>query len=389
VKRAWLCLAAALLEGAALAAEAPTPNPLDILPIPENDPGPAWLKAGLRLTYSGNARYGTAFEGQMSGGGFTQITVVGMDARTVALELRSYNVAEPGNPAGLVAQAGAIGTPGRGSEWWVNPAALQNVREVNPDLDGDNLLKTKETVIVRLGYPLKGKVYKAIRFRHWQYAKGVDIWLHRVYDEGTGILLYRRETTRSFGDEQVTIAQFENCRALALPWAAGPAPTWLRTTTLLGYDGQFSVAIPGMQPAIRFLSLEMTMNRRGDTWAEYSVKTNQANAPADTTPTPQPSKAKGVSGSAQIGGLWLPPHLLGTLQAGQMIDQDPFTKFETKVVSIGRRPDGLDVVVLSEGHAAQRITYTYDRGSGILLEYTQVVAEPQEMTTTVRLTKRQ
>jgi hypothetical protein len=101
----------------------------------------------------------------------------------------------------------------------------------------------------------------------------------------------------------------------------------------------------------------------GSNWARY-VQT--VNAPGNNPPTPR------VFGSAQFGGLWIPPAALGQLRSGQVLDQDQVTGVVTSVSQIGRVAGDIDGVVLSLVGSGFRLDQVYERQTGVLRHSSRV-----------------
>ena len=80
-----------------------------------------------------------------------------------------------------------------------------------------------------------------------------------------------------------------------------------------------------------------------------------------------PNQTLRISGAAQIGGFWVPPAALGALRTGQTLDTDPFTRVTTVVARVGAGPRGRRVVQIAEIGRGQRLDYTYDAASGMLV----------------------
>ncbi len=96
---------------------------------------------------------------------------------------------------------------------------------------------------------------------------------------------------------------------------------------------------------------------------------------------PTVAEAQLVTGSAQFGGLWIPPAGLTPLQPGQVLDSDPRTGFTVSVA----RADPQSVVV-SEVSPLQRIEYTYDRKNGLMVHYAKTDYYQFNIQTVLRFT---
>jgi hypothetical protein len=142
-------------------------NPfLTILPALRTAPAPNWVKPGTRLTYYSTAatvvrglhRYeedpsctaaqvdcyvqegtGKWFRqkaapgaGRVSGHGYTQVNVVYLDHTVAVLEVRNYGFALGSGPPVILSLAGAVGLPGAGADFWLNPHVLWQAHHIFP-----------------------------------------------------------------------------------------------------------------------------------------------------------------------------------------------------------------------------------------------------------------
>lgn len=378
-------------------------NPwVNLLPALRTAPAPGWLRPGMRLTYySASARIesnpnayvpddtcdpdkpgyhfqsgddDTCFQdnqgkwyrqtprgGPSSGLGLTEVSVVALDQTVAVLDTRSLNLSEGRGPAVSLGAWGSLELPGASGDWWLNPQVLR----------GAIGLSAPYLRVRQLQYPLGGRQYNAI----WVTLNSGGRQAY-VYDADTGVLLHA-STANQAAPIQGPVAQGETragatllsqntllgTRTPAIPWALYPAPDWVRQVSLLHYEGSNTSFVTGGS-----LPYSTTFQRQavGATWALYLQATPQVDAMGAPAP---PAQGYRAFGSAQIGGLWVPPQGLAQLRQGQVLDDDPITRFRVSVRSVGRTPQGGDVVAIAEDGAGQLTETVYDRASGALLYY--------------------
>jgi hypothetical protein len=371
-----------------------------LLPALRTAPAPGWLRPGMRLTYySASARIeggrnvyvpdescdpdkpgytyrdgddDNCFQDNRgkwyrqnpagaatSGLGFTEVNVVALDQTVAVLDTRSLSVVQ--GPAVNLGVWGSLELPGASGDWWLNPQALR----------GALGLSAAYLRVSRVQYPLGNHRYNAI----WVTlnSRGRQAY---VYDADTGVLLHTSTANQAApiqGPVQVGESRggatllsqntLMGTRTPAIPWALYPAPDWVRQVTVLHYEGSTTSFVTGGS-----LPYSTTFQRQavGANWALYLQTTPQLDATGAPAPAEQGYRAVG---SAQIGGLWIPPQGLAQLRQGQVLDDDPITKMRVSVGPVGRTPQGRDAVTIAEDGAGQSSEGVYDRASGTLLSY--------------------
>ena len=381
-------------------------NPwLTLLPALRTAPAPGWLRPGMRLTYySAFARIqqdrerwikdetcnpnnpngaidpdncvlgddrqwyrrhpegapGSITGEAASGHGFTEVNVLALDQTVAVLDARSLNLSDATGPPITLANWGSLELPAAGGDWWLNPQVLR----------GAAGLSAGPLTVMPIPYAITGRRYNAL----WFTLNSAGRHVH-VYDLDTGVLLHtstedKAEPTviRPGASQGAATLLSQNTllgtRTPAFPWARYPAPDWVRQVAVLRYEGGTTseMAGTGMIPASAIFERQAV----GATWALYLVTIPQTDPTGGPTSPTQISRA---FGSAQFGGLWIHPQGLAQLQQGQVLDDDPITKFRVLVRFVGRTPQGADVVVIAEDGAGQLTETVYDRASGGLLYY--------------------
>lgn len=385
-------------------------NPwLTLLPALRTAPAPGWLRQGTRITYyvaaasiqggrhsyrevpdpnpaSGVPCIGLYMDpvtkkcyeqsevGQGSGHGYSQVTVLALDQRVAAVEVRLYVISGASGPAVLGTTSGYIELPGVGGDTWLNPQVLR----------GAAGLKAAGLRVAQVRYPINGRPYNAL----WIQSGGPGAGQTWVYDLDTGVLLHGASATQGApiqgpvaqgesreGATQLSQSTLVGVRTPTIPWAAEPAPDWVGRTSILRYQGSVThyINVGGAAPASLALSVTFQRQNAGYNWAQYVVTTDQ---PGSSVPS-MPAHEVRMYGSGQFGGLWVPPRWLVQLRPGQALDTDPVTGVTVSVGQAGRSPQGVDVVTITEANQALRTDSAYDRATGMLVYFSQFNTESQ------------
>ncbi len=387
-----LGMIASMIGAKVLPAQAQPPtglgaNPfVNLFPALRTAPAPEWLRLGTRLTYysivgnipGGKHRYvkdpagrfrdpltGERYrqvpaEGSrgVSGHGYTQVNVVLLNSAVALLDLRIYGITGTSGPPVIFSEGGAVGLPGAGGDFWLNPDALRGLAGAN-----------SSALQIFLGpYQIKGRPYEAL----WVHS-GTDTW---VYDHSTGVLLHgstgaQRDIRGPLlpsdsrqGAMFISQNTLLDMRTTNLPWASESAPDWVARVRVLRYQGSAGVHVPGSPFLPQPISATYERRDGGANWAHYRQTIIQ-NAPAGLPPNT--AQAELVFGPAQLGGLWIAPRALAQLRSGQIVDTDPVTGVTASVGPIGRIPSGRVAVTITESGAGEQIDYAYDASSGMLL----------------------
>ena len=371
-------------------------------------PAPDWVRPGMRLTFYsalGNVATGEEFwerdengawedpltherfskrkapdAGSGSGHGYTQVNVVSMDGGVAVLEVRAYGYPRYEGPLALISASSTVTVPGFGNDWWANPGVLQRAQTG----------RLRGLSVLRMNHDLDGKRYPALRLQFegkrsaMLTGMGGEVRTGElksrnvlVYSLDSGVLLYAATAAPTVKGTTFTHATLKNTRVVSVPWAGRPAPAWLGQAREFSYSGALTVPVTG-RPTTIPLSAKFTLLRRGRDWAQFR-STSALASPIQGLPTT--NQAELVTGSAQFGGLWIPPEAMGGLRAGQVLDRDPITGVTVSV----SRADG-NVVVISEANQIQRMDFTYRRDNGLMVEYRKVDGHQYNLTTTLRFT---
>jgi len=345
-------------------------NPLlELMPELRQAPAPAWVRAGLRLTYYGasasiprNRYYVYRNErGNLidmdevgpAGAGLAQYDVVALDNTTAALSLTLFIGIENGLPTPTEAFC-ELGVPGATS-LWVNPTVLARADR----FQGGGLQ------VVRMPYTVGGKTYNGVRFDYT--AQGAH---HAaVFEQETGLLIYFTQAAESADGRhvQLAMAQFVSMRQVNIPWTATAAPNWVRGGDSVVYDGTVTAFVPGSPTMPMPYTMTVEAKKSGPKWTQFSVVRYLHGMVNSATEM--------MTGTAQIfRGFWLPLEALNVLQPGQVLDEDPDTKMK---ISVGPALPDSDTIVLTETGGAAQSVYAYDRTNGALVYVREIRANLQ------------
>jgi len=293
-----------------------------------------------------------------SGAGFTVLRVGHVDAQVAQLTSRLYGW-DPLTRQALYSMAwGLVSHAGCMADYWVHPAALASLAEV--DLPGVRIL--------RMPYRLGERVFDAVRIQTTT-ASGFDAY---VFDLASGLLVFHgaRATGAPVvtppvggragvgaGSTQLVSTWIVDVQDAPVPWQAYPAPEWVARVQRLTYAGTMTTVTSGT-PFQLPIDHEVTIDARGHDWL-HGRTVSRMGSIQGMPPSVQASVDS--SGPATIGGLWIAPEALAQLRPGQPIERVEAVGIETVVSeAAGGR------VVLSEHGPLHRIDYAYDLATGVL-----------------------
>jgi hypothetical protein len=314
---------------------------------------PRWLRAGMRVTYQ--AAYATLSQPpavrQMpdvtpppmpAGAGLIQYDVIAKDRSQVVVQATLINTQIQGQPPSPLSHA--VGLPGVG-EIWFAPQALANAESAaGPAFE-----------VARLPLEVEGVAYEVVRMRSVTEG-GEEVW---AFEVASGLLVFYRQAlywpdgTQRSGITMSLLGR----RQVRLPWRRGSVPAWVEpglVGRLAGSQG-FDLGFGPYTPLP--LELHTRVTRVESLWSEHAQTVSMQGQTIGSS--------VGATGVAQLfGGLWLPPEALETLEAGNVLDQDPITEVETRVEQAG--PRQIVLVAAGPGHLT-RLTYDAQNGRLIAL----------------------
>ncbi len=321
---------------------------------------PQWVRPGTRIvthmgtaaiTYGGGRGPNSPLT-RASGQGFVVYDVVAIAGTRVALEVRTY-VSLNGQLSlgGITGQLSLAAV----SDVWVHPDLLQRALGMNGQ---------GEVVAVRMPYPMNGKTVDAIRLDYRARMKANPGSYSSVnsytYDAKSGaLLLMGLDNLNNIAQQRLA-----GIRTINLPWARVPAPGWVANARVLRYSGASTTSVPGAASFAYPVTSELLLGQRGPDWAAFEYR---ATIRYGQGMPPQSSSTPRISGSAQIGSIWIAPAALAQLRAGQTIDTDPFTRIQTVVKYVGPSRSGSYLVVIAERTQGLEMEYGYDRQTGLMV----------------------
>ncbi len=351
-------------------------------------PAPAWVAAGTRITYYAIAasvpgsyhqyvededggwvdpttgdRYRQEDIPAPAGHGYHQVTVTALDDHVAALSIRVFGLTgvERSSPVTTLTWGGAIGIPGAGADYWVDPAVLGSLDEVVTD----------ELKVLRMPYTIGDDTYTSI----WVQVIGDDGNITWVYDTVSGVLLHTASSTTGppltgpvatgegrEGSTFLTQSTFVGWRQTTLPWATSHAPDWLATVHRVDYTGSITIEVLGTPSVVLDASLAVERVQSGDDWARLAISRTIS---SDVAPSITETVVR-VDGPAQVGALFVPPDALRALVAGQVLDTDPITGAVVSVDGIEVAADDTYVTIVERG-PAEWSTTVYAASTGLLV----------------------
>ncbi len=318
-------------------------------------PRPTWVKPGARIIWwaaSNSTAMVTDQNGRRvpkstAGAGFSELTVVAVEGKNVAITVRSY-FSQNGTEAEAPSIAGTVGAivPGGGGDFWVHPKALAALMTRKP---------TPGVQVGRAQKDVNGKkvniVMISMKNMFWQF------------DETSGVLMGHHEKTVPTQQLPVkggSITEFRGFEQVTYPWMKTTMPAWTQKIKTYRYNGTNKMFSPGMPPFAQPLSLTHTRVGGGTTWFMTKVEaklTTQAAVP--------PNPVLSVSGLGVLG-ICLPPKELVKLRVGTVLARNKWAQSETTVVHVGAN-QGRQVVILRESAPQFVNEFHYDTQSGALI----------------------
>ncbi len=349
---------------------------------------PNWITPGLRLTYytiSGFLPYGPhEYTPDPEGGwedkhgnrytqhklegtgshGLLQFNVAAMDRQQVAVQtlFYLYDGMDTSSPTQRL-ETGYVGQAGSGGDLWLHPDALKALLQTYgnrpPPPRGQAGMWISAT-----RKQIEQATYDAVLIALLAESGSRKVW---IYDLASGILLYSSEIAKAGmkvvqgaqvhpGGSMTKSTTFKGSRTLSLPWAGQAAPPWLGQARTFRYSGTFQVNIPGSPPSPLAVNATASITGRGPDWVKFDISTG-GQAPGISS-----ELTTRVSGNHMLCGSWIPPMAMSNLQAGQVLDTDPFTNVTTQVSSVDPQ-----YVTLVHNNPRQQIQYTYRRQDGLLV----------------------
>ena len=335
----------------------PAGHPLfGLVPGDATAPAPDWVRPGLRLTY---AHQGAASTGNPDDLGayvdaFMEIDVLARDADVAIHSVREIERPRAGRSRQLSA-AGEVAPSCGGSGAWIHPALLRRAAVGNRE----------GVTIDAFPYPFEAGSVASLRI-HITRENHLSTWYYSR-DEGLLLEALPANPPPELGETRGlrNHLKLSGRRQRDLPWAGDPAPDWIRTVRSLTWQGTHTTRFPSGPGPVLMLTARATVLRRGADWLEFEQVLTAGGGPGGVT---ELSRARQVSGTAQVGGLWIPPRTLAALKEGRVVDRDPLTQVTTTVTRVRRAADGGGEVTVTEEGLSFRAERGYDLKTGALVK---------------------
>jgi hypothetical protein len=374
-------------------------NDMSVL-MPEllNLPAPSWVKPGGSLTYHTGAatvpggsdyfwrnengdwvgrgqhdkgkRYSYGGQSGTGGEGYTQVDVVAMEGKTVAVNVRLWARHQRGLfpktdlGAATIGGAGPAGSPGN---WWVNAAVLKDA--VAKYGRKDKPAAVRDVHVFAAPCKAGNRSFETIRF---EMASG-NGHTGRNYDVATGLLVYNdssatskeKANTWSGDSNAISFSEIEGTRQITIPWAGGEPPAWVASVRRIVFEGIYAMLTPGAVPFRQPWRVTMDVSGRGRTWLQYRANveiTSVGGLP------PIRSQYELVSGIGQIGGLWVPIGAGTGVPVGTVLDRNPSLGTNVAITQ-----NSGSMLVITEAGRDHTTKWAYDTKTGVLQGFQQDV----------------
>ena len=368
--------------------EVPDPSiMLPLVPAAAEANAPPIIKPGTRLTYFGmtasipgeygklvqdengawiDKRTGTRYrEEDVEAGGSAAFNVLSMGhvgVGVVVLSTKIYGLDTATKKCSFAVGGGLVGHAGCAADYWIHPAVLQRVQEVN----------TEGLRILRMPYTIGGKTYKTIRFQR----DDLSGYQARVYDLETGLLVYHGSRVQGpsvitppvgksgpaglgEGSSQVITGWIVEVKDIDVPWKEAPAPPWIEGFRQLSFQGvQTSVVAVAGTKLDRTLVGTLTPKARGPGWVRFTNRYVFEGIPGMR---PDEAVQEGACGRATIAGLWIAPEALTKLRPGQVIERNDLVGTTVTVSAVIH-----NTVTVTETGPLHQVDNTYDARTGML-----------------------
>ncbi|MGA2498151.1 MAG: hypothetical protein ABSH20_10440 [Tepidisphaeraceae bacterium] len=376
VTLAWL---ATIAHAAEQVATIDDNDVVGIVPEFKKLPAPDWVKPGVQIAnafYSAMSRpgggydladngdfvdqYGNHYNEAKSfgsaGQGFTITSIVGVDEHTVAMHtnLDLASVTGPLAPSMVLAGVTYAGA----NNVWIHPAGLKAL------LAGAGPGRK----ISRTPFAIGNQKFNAVILMFHPSPGSNHYW---VWDEDTGLLLKSSSVEVVDASPGVDTAKstrlmrttFAGMRTLKLPWNNARPPAWTGEFHALDYQGTTAMNIVGANTPPSPLQMSLTAGRRGPGWVETSLHV------AAGAGKPPAAVVRTLNSIYSLMGCYVPPEGLSQLRTGQVLDEDPITRFTYTVTGTTQLADGTKVVVIREAGKVHAVDCGYDLNTGTLVLY--------------------
>lgn len=325
---------------------------------------PAWMKAGVRVTYeSGDSiipdtplalqpdgkgnwfdTQGRAFTPGRGGVGITALDIVDVTADTLAADLRNYAATLlDQSQYTFVSSTGVLGTANGLGDFWMPPDRLRAM----PAGNNNGVMVTRET------YPLNGRDIDAIGITTYDRQGFTRL----VYDSESGLLIVLSSSRVSGNSNVIAHLRLLGIREMKLPWKDDALPDWMSPNHQIDYTGVYNNIANGMESPMRYsFSLALGERHGNAVRAKQVTVLEQGNGMP-----PANGQSDRVFGAGGLGPFFINPQTLAKLQPGQVLDEDAATKSRLSFAGV---QNGL--AYIAEQRGIETYQFGYDTQNGVL-----------------------
>lgn len=287
-------------------------------------PAPESLGPALRVSYATAA------------GGLIQYDVIAKDGTQVLVTQTDF--IDPGDGLRENGSQSLRGYPGLG-DFWIQPSVLARAERVASDT----------TSVTRLTKSLAdGAPVSVVRFQTTTSTGQTAV----EFDTDSGFMVFQ-SIQSGLSAAQMRLLGW---RTIALPWALGRAPNWVRPGAMWRYEGSELYGVVSAGGTTSALTIEVRLIAAGARWSVAEFSSSRGGVAQPT--------ARSVTGEAQLlGGLWIPVSALSVSLSidGALIDTDPYTEAR---VYLARGVSG--EIVIQQVTPFSRVSSLYHPTLGIL-----------------------
>jgi len=361
-------------------APAPGPQPGPFGPGGNNDAAPAWLKPGVRLTFwSGSAsipgattvlapddqgnwttpdgrRWSEQNNPGSGGYGYQQLTVASVNNGTAVVDAKNYLINPENQNVTLISATGYVLPVNNGGDYWMDPRQLAQMQNGPGGV----------VRVWRGPYKLQNQTFNVVRI----ITKVDTGWTQSTYDSQTGLMISTGSSTMGQGQmiagpngtstwggqtNNITQGFFVNMRQVTLPWIGQQGPREVAQLRGMEFGGTYVTEIPQVPSMKCGFSMRWEIGKID----AYSVTFRQTTAiDYGNGGQPQPNVA---DRAGSLANMWIDPQILGKVQQGQVLDEDPYTKHRLSVAGVQNGS-----VIFADQSPAEQSAASYDMRTGLI-----------------------
>jgi len=296
-----------------------------------------------------------------AGAGYTQLTIASINNGQAVVDARTFLINPENQAVTNITSSGFVVPANQGGEYWGDPRAMA---QLQPGNQGNGLRVFKGP------YTLGQKQYNVVRLT----TRTQSGYSQYTYDLDTGIMISMGtsaigqtqmlpgvaggDSTVGGANTSITQAFFVGMRKVNLPWIGQRGTADVTNLRQLEYTGTYNSAVANAGEVNWGFGLRWDINKI-DEWSASMRQSTAIDYKNGAQPQPDVSDRTG-----SLATLWIDPQILGRLQQGQVIDDDPYTK---KKLSVAGNQNG-SLAISEQGPTETTIAF-YDQRSGMLSAY--------------------